>query len=105
VIPVEAVKGPILLDCGGADQVWTSCAFTHAIEARLDRAHDPYPHVVYAYPKAGHGVGGLVPYEPTSANVAAVNGSLVDTAGTNADANAIADADLWPKVIAFLQAA
>jgi hypothetical protein len=34
-----------------------------------------------------------------------VNGSLVDTAGTNADANAIADADLWPKVIAFLQAA
>jgi hypothetical protein len=32
----------------------------------LDAHHDRWAHVLYAYPGAGHPVGTLVPYEPTS---------------------------------------
>jgi pimeloyl-ACP methyl ester carboxylesterase len=64
VIPDQKIDGPVFLDCGEADKTWTSCPYARAILSRLDRYHDRWTHVLYAYPGAGHAVGEFVPYEP-----------------------------------------
>jgi dienelactone hydrolase len=94
VIPVERMRAPVLLDCGGSDQVWTSCDFANAIMARLDAHGYPFPHQLDAYPDAGHGLNGLIPYEPGV--------DLGRSAGRTPNANERADQLLWPKVLAFL---
>ena len=96
VIPVNRIHGPILLDCGGADRVWNSCAYAQAIMAELAAAKDPRPHSLLSYPNGGHGVGALVPYEPSAEpNVGNLNGNTPL-------ADALARADLWPRLLAFL---
>jgi dienelactone hydrolase len=97
VIPVEDIRGPVFLDCGEQDAVWVSCRYSDAIMARLAKYHDRHPHVLYSYADAGHGVGTLVPYEP----VAAVPSSP-DVAGLFPDSNGLADASLWPHLLAWL---
>ncbi len=64
VIPDQRIDGPVFLDCGEADQTWTSCPYARAILSRLDRSRDRWAHVLYAYPGAGHAVGDFTPYEP-----------------------------------------
>jgi dienelactone hydrolase len=64
VIPDQRIDGPVFLDCGEADRTWPSCPYAQAILSRLDRYHDRWPHVLYAYPGAGHLIGSLTPYEP-----------------------------------------
>lgn len=99
VIPVQQIKGPVFLVCGGADRTWTSCEYAGAIMARLAASHDTYSHIVASYPAAGHGVGYLVPYEP-------VRGTDVSPQdlGSSADANPNAVAALWPRLLQFLAA-
>ena len=92
VIPVAKIKGPVFLDCGGFDQVWSSCAYAHAIMAELTAAHDPYPHVLMVSQKGGHGSGLQVPYEPGTAE--SEWGS--ELAGKTAVANDLAWAAQWP---------
>jgi dienelactone hydrolase len=63
VIPVERIHAPVLLACGGQDQVWSSCGYSDAIVQRR-RAHGERTSL-YAYPTAGHFVGTLpMVYEP-----------------------------------------
>ena len=88
VIPVERIRGPVFLDCAGMDQIWTSCAYAHAIMQRLDAHHDRYTHVLYRAPDASHFVGGLLPDEPGFTG--------------NDPANEQAREKLWPHVLAFL---
>jgi hypothetical protein len=64
IIPVEQIHAPILLACGGADEVAASCTSAHAITSRLSSHGNRSLHILYAYPRAGHGVGRLTPYEP-----------------------------------------
>ena len=59
VIPDQRINGPAFLDCGEADETWSSCPYARAILSRLDRDHDRWAHVLYAYPHAGHLVGFL----------------------------------------------
>ncbi|HXA41684.1 MAG TPA: acyl-CoA thioester hydrolase/BAAT C-terminal domain-containing protein [Candidatus Solibacter sp.] len=99
VIPVERMRGALLLDCGGEDLVWDSCPYAHAIIDRLNRHAYPFPHQLQEYPHAGHGVGGLVPYEP-----GLDLGAPAKLAGTASDSNELARQLLWPKVLAFLAA-
>lgn len=89
VIPVERIQGPIFLDCAGKDEVWDSCAYASAIVQRLRRHDFAYPHPLYRYPRAGHYVGILIPYEPT----------VVDTS----QANERAREAQWPRLLAFLR--
>jgi dienelactone hydrolase len=98
VIPVERIHGPVFLDCGGADAVWVSCPYARAIMTRLAAHHDPYQHVLEAYPAAGHGVGSLVPYQPIEGT--ATLGA--DLSGRSPGANPDADAKLWPRLLEFL---
>jgi dienelactone hydrolase len=102
VIPVERIKGPVFLDCAGADHVLTSCPNAHAILRRLAAHHDPYRHVLYAYPAAGHGVGTLMPYEPVADTTSLQQFTQQQLAGTSADANPDAQAELWPRLLQFL---
>jgi dienelactone hydrolase len=98
VIPVERIRGPVFLDCGGADAVWVSCPYAQAIMTRLAAHHDAYQHVLQAYPDAGHGAGSLVPDEPVAGPVT----PGADLAGRFPDANPDAEAALWPRLLEFL---
>jgi dienelactone hydrolase len=99
VIPVQKIRGPVFLACGTADLLWTSCAFAQAVQGRLNAAGDRYPHVLYRYQGAGHGVGSLVPYEPFSSSYAALN---AESKGDAPLANTDAAARLWPQLLDFL---
>jgi dienelactone hydrolase len=91
VIPDQRIQGPVFLDCGEADQTWTSCSYAQAILRLLDAHHDRWAHVLYAYPGAGHAVGSLVPYEPAS-----------PVADPDYAADQQARALLWPHLLTFL---
>jgi dienelactone hydrolase len=85
VIPVEEIKGPVLLDCGGHDQVWNSCGFAEAIQARL--VNFPLSHTLLGYPNGDHDVGFPLPYFPV---------------GDNSEPDALARIDQWPHLVDFL---
>jgi dienelactone hydrolase len=88
VIPVERIKGPIFLNCGGMDTVWDSCPYATAITQRLHANHFALPYTLNRYPNAGHHVGIFIPYEPT----------VLDT--TQADEQA--REQQWPQLLTFL---
>jgi hypothetical protein len=94
VIPVQKIHGAIFLDCGKHDEVWTSCAFANAIMSGLAAHHDPYQHVLYAYSHASHALDTLIPYEPDKYAAA--------DRGSSSQANQIAQAELWPRLVSFL---
>jgi pimeloyl-ACP methyl ester carboxylesterase len=62
VIPVENIRGPILLTCGGLDVIWPSCPYVDAISRLLTTRHFPYPVTALHYPEAGHLAGSLTAY-------------------------------------------
>ena len=66
VIPVEQIKGPVMVTCGGVDTVWPSCTFASAIAERRRANGHTSGDRFYRYPNAGHGVGIHVAYEPTT---------------------------------------
>jgi dienelactone hydrolase len=86
VIPVERIKAPVFLACGGVDTIWASCPFSHAIAARLKSRHE-----LHAYRFGGHFLGGLLPYEPGFV--------AIDLSGKDDER---AREDLWPRALAFL---
>jgi dienelactone hydrolase len=95
VIPDQRINGPVFLDCGEADQTWTSCPYARAIVSLLDVHHDRWAHVLYAYPGAGHLAGSLIPYEPYGP-------ALVTASGPAYQADQEADGQLWPQLLSFL---
>jgi dienelactone hydrolase len=66
VIQDQRIQGPVFLDCAQDDETWTSCPYAEAIMRLLDAHHDHWKHVLYSYPGAGHLLGSLVPYEPST---------------------------------------
>jgi pimeloyl-ACP methyl ester carboxylesterase len=91
VIPVERIAGPMLLVCAGKDTVWRSCPYARAIEARRRNYRRGANDVVYAYPRAGHFVGSLLPYVAVGPRWRFFN-----------PADERAREDLWPQLLAFL---
>jgi dienelactone hydrolase len=88
--------GPAWTLHGEDDQAWTSCPYGQAIVSLLDDHHDQWSHVLYPYPKAGHGVGSLVPYEPYGPATVAAEGAI------SFQADQEADAQPWPRLLSFL---
>ena len=68
VIPVEQIAGPILLACGGVDQVWPSCQSPRRSSAASKRTAST-PHPSYTYLPPGHDIGTLIPYQPGAAKL------------------------------------
>jgi dienelactone hydrolase len=96
VIPVERIRGPILLTCGQQDVLWPSCGYVDAITARLRAHRFAAPVTALRYRDAGHLIGGLTAYY----------GSMTDDAvasdgGTAAAAQA-AQADAHARLLALL---
>jgi dienelactone hydrolase len=94
VIPDDRIDGPLLAVCALHDTIWQSCAYAHAILARLAAHHDPHPHVLYTA-DAGHFAGSFLPYQPARA---------FRESETEREADARAREKLWPKLLAFLSA-
>jgi dienelactone hydrolase len=96
VIPVERIRGPILLTCGELDGVWPSCRYSDAITARLGARQFTYPVTALRYRDVGHLVGGLTAYY----------GSLTDDAltsyGGTVAGTQTAQADAHTKLLALL---
>ncbi len=100
VIPVQRIRGPVFVACGLDDAVWDSCDYGQAIMSHLTAAHDRFPHVLYAYPNAGHGVGAFTPYEPGAPSV--FGPAAGDTDSPQIDQQARARD--WPRLLDFLRA-
>jgi dienelactone hydrolase len=94
-IPVERIKAPVMLVAGQEDQVWNSAMMAHNIAER--RAEAKLETVSLIYNDAGHAVGGTG-YNPTTQ----YDASPMKMGGTP-EGNARAQADAWPKTIAFLK--
>lgn len=94
-IPVERIKAPVLVLGGHDDQVWPSGAMAQNIaERRVGMKHET---LALIYSGAGHAIGGTG-YGPTTQH----NEGLFKMGGNPSD-DARAQADAWPKTIAFLQ--
>lgn len=90
-IRVEDYAGPVMLVAGDADREWRSGPMARNVAASRSAAGRET--VLLVYPEAGHDVGGDG-WAPTAGEVARGGGS--------AGANARAQADAWPRVLAFL---
>jgi dienelactone hydrolase len=103
-IPVERTGGPILLISGQDDQLWPSAALAQIALRRLTQHDFAFPVEHLSYPSAGHLIG--IPYTTTTVRHARhrVLGYDFSFGGTPA-ADAFAQADSWPKVLAFLTTA
>jgi dienelactone hydrolase len=101
IIPVERIRGPILLVSGADDQLWPAPRYAAAIMTRLDAAHDPYPHTSLVYPDAGHGVVSAVPGLPTPGPIVESRYGTLPFGGSPAG-NARAVEDSWPRFLKLL---
>jgi dienelactone hydrolase len=64
-IPVERIKGPVLMVSGRDDQIWPSFELAEIARRRLEGHNHPWPFEHISYPDAGHAMA--PPYAPTTA--------------------------------------
>lgn len=95
VIPVERIRGAVLLSCGGLDVVWRSCDYADEITWRLTAHHFTYPVTALRYPDAGHFAGTLTAY------FSLTDDALTQSGGTLTGTQA-ALADGHTKLLTFL---
>jgi dienelactone hydrolase len=98
LIPVEKIRGGVLLISGRDDQLWPSALMGDAVIARLKESHFPYPYLHLCYDGAGHSI----PMMCIPAAVTVSGGRFA--VGGNAVANAKAQEDARPKLLRFLRA-
>ncbi len=94
-ISVEKIAAPVFLLGGGDDQVWDSAGMAQAIAAR--RAASGLKTVSLVYPHAGHAISGHG-WAPTTT----YNDGFMKFGG-QADADAQAQGEGWPRLLAFLR--
>lgn len=102
-IPVENIRGPILLVTGGDDHLWPAPEMAEAILARLKSKGFAHSAGHLHYPRAGHML--RYPFLPTTCRESRnphLRNAKFSYGGTPA-ADAAAQADSWPRAIAFLQ--
>jgi dienelactone hydrolase len=99
-IPVERIRGPVLLVGAGADDVWPSGISVTTIADRL-RRHGHENVTALQYPHAGHAVAAAVPNLRNATIVESPNGLIF--LGGSPDADARARAESWPQLLAFLK--
>lgn len=103
-IPVERIRGPLLLISARDDDLWPSTELSEIAVARLRAHQHPYPVEHLAYDAAGHLI--MPPYRVTSMT-AMIHPALamkLSLGGTAAGA-ARANAESWPRVLSFLEQA
>ncbi|WP_087722198.1 acyl-CoA thioester hydrolase/BAAT C-terminal domain-containing protein [Pandoraea sp. PE-S2T-3] len=100
-IPVEKIRGPVMLLSAEDDGSWPSSLYSKMVTERLAGHGHPYPVEHLDFARAGHAI--VFPYVPTTQLVYAhpVSGKI-STGGGEPDANALADQRSWSAVQAFL---
>lgn len=100
-IPVERIKGPVILLSGTDDGSWPSTLYSRMISDTLREAQHPHPVKWLDYEGGGHSI--LFPYVPTTQLVYPhpVSGKISTTGGSPSP-NARADAESWQGVLALL---
>jgi dienelactone hydrolase len=88
-IPVERIRAPLFLDCGGGDAIWPSCEMARAI---VRRRHGRAV-TLLSFPDGGHAVGDLLPNVPVFSP---------NTEGFSPASDAAARRAAWPKLLRFL---
>ncbi|UCJ16164.1 acyl-CoA thioesterase/BAAT N-terminal domain-containing protein [Pseudomonas sp. MM211] len=91
-IPVENIRGPVIMLTAGDDAAWPSSRYGRMVEASLEAAEHPWPVQRLDYPEAGHSI--LLPFIPATY---AHDGHPL--------ANAEANRHSWQAVRAFLDTA
>jgi len=102
-IPVEHIRGPVLMIAGDDDGVWPSWSMVDTAAALVRQSHFGYPVTVLKYPHAGHraGVPEIMPMWNRGVTHP-VSGTRVDYGGTP-EGNALSSLDAIPKVLEFLR--
>jgi pimeloyl-ACP methyl ester carboxylesterase len=95
LIPVERIRGPILLTCGQLDLVWPSCPNVEDITRRLSSRRFPHPVTALRYPDAGHYASVIPPY-------ASITDDLLTTSGGSVPGTQAASVEIHSKVLALL---
>jgi dienelactone hydrolase len=96
-IPVERIRGAVLLVSGRDDRLWPSAEMAEAVMGRLQAHGFRYPAEHLCYEGAGHNIpAACIPA------VVTVSGGRWEVGGTP-EANARARADSRPKVLRFLR--
>jgi pimeloyl-ACP methyl ester carboxylesterase len=90
-IPVERIRGPVLVIAGTNDRLAPSAAMGEAIMRRLARTAHAYGDSLLIYQNAGHAIA--LPYIPVAPRL---------SLGGTATGRARADRDSWEHVLQFL---
>ena len=99
-IPVERIRGPVLLISGEDDRLWPSPVLADFAAARLAAHRRPVTHLRYR--GAGHMIGPIGLPATIDTIVHPLRGRALSLGGSPAG-YAAAAADSWPRVIEFLQ--
>src|SRR5580698_8860029 len=103
-IPVENIRGPLLLISGGDDHLWPAAEMSEAIIARLQRHGSSRAPEHLHFPQAGHML--RYPHLPVTARDSRnkhLRGARFSFGGTPS-ADAEAQSQAWRRAIAFLRA-
>lgn len=95
IIPVERIRGPIMLSCGGRDLLWPSCTYVDDITRRLSAGGVSSTVTALRYPDAGHYAGTVPPYT-------SITDDALTTAGGTLTGTQTASVDLHRKLLALL---
>lgn len=101
-IPVERIRGPVLMNCGGQDGIWPSCPQVDAVALRLKQHHFRYPVTALEYPDGGHSVGGFSTFYTSWTDAALDPNSRGLTPGGTLPATLAGVADSHAKLLALL---
>ena len=104
VIPVEKIRGPMLLISGDNDQLWPSDFMCKMIVSRLRTCRHPFPCKHLSYEGAGHAIGfpDLPPEAYPTKAYHSLTGMVYHLGGTLKN-NAQAARSAWSEVVAFLE--
>ena len=97
-MPVERIRGPVLLVSGADDRLWPSSRLSRMVVERLEARGHPYPHRHLRYEEAGHLVTipeAMPPSEEPGLKRFELGGSRA--------ANEAASTNSWPKVLGLLR--
>jgi dienelactone hydrolase len=103
-IPVENIRGPLLLISGGDDHLWPAAEMSEAIVARLKRHGSTHASEHLHFPHAGHML--RYPHLPVTARHSRnkhLRGARFSFGGTPS-ADAEAQSQAWRRAITFLHA-
>jgi dienelactone hydrolase len=99
-IPVERIRGPVLLVAGAADQVWNSPYAVSWVDERRQE-HGAQSTEALTFPDAGHAITAAVPYLPILTEVTFKGFTLVS--GGTRQADALARTAAWQRLLALLK--